>query len=261
MEHLMLLLNAVFVLSTLLMIWIFFWAKKLDNYSIVDAAWGFSFSLVAGMLVVLGEGWMMRKLLMLAVVAIWSVRLGWFLTTRIMKHHPHEDNRYVVLRERYGDSVEKGFFWFFQYQAWSIVLLTVPFVVMSMNRSIGFTMWELLGALIMVFAALFESVADRQKAEFKANPQNRGLNCEVGWWARSRHPNYFFEACYWVGVFVMTASSPGGLFCFYVPMVMLHLLMNVTGLPLSEANGEKVYGDAYRDYQKRVPKFFPRFGN
>jgi len=258
MTTLMLLLFSILVLSTLLMLVAFYFARQVDNYSIVDAFWAFGFFLTAGLLVYLGEGWIQRRILMLLVVSIWSLRLGTFLTQRIYRHHPNEDNRYLVLRKNYEDDVEKGFLRFYLYQAFSIVLLAVPFAIMVMNRSVGFTLWELAGGLIMVLSALGESVADRQKAEFKAKSENKGLNCEVGLWARSRHPNYFFEACYWIGVFIMVFTSPGGPVCFYVPLLMLHLLLNVTGVPMSEENGVKVYGDAYRDYQNRVPKFVPK---
>ncbi len=258
MGALLLLVVSLFVLATVLMVVTFLVARQIDNYSIVDAVWAFGFFLGALLLAWQGEGWIQRKILMVMVVMIWSLRLSGFLAKRIARHHPNEDNRYLVLRRDYGDEVEKGFFRFFQYQAWSIVLLMVPFAVMVMNRSVGFTLAELAGGLIMVLSALGESVADRQKAEFKEKPENKGMNCEVGLWTRSRHPNYFFESCYWIGVFIMVFSSPGGAFCFYVPLLMLHLLMNVTGVPMSEENGIKVYGDAYRDYQKRVPKFFPK---
>ena len=259
MNHLMLLLNSVFVLSSVLMVLTWYIARRLKNYSIVDAVWAFGFFLVSVLLLVLAEGWTERKWLMVTVVSIWSLRLGLFLARRIARHHPHEDNRYLELRKSYGESVEKGFFWFFQYQAWSIFLLSIPFVVMSMNKQDSIHFLEWLGAVITVLAVLGEGIADHQKSTFKSVAANRGKNCEVGLWRYSRHPNYFFESVVWFGIFLMIVPSPGGLFCFYVPLLMLYLLMKVTGVPMSEENSMKVYGDSYLEYQKKVSFFVPWF--
>ena len=54
----------------------------------------------------------------------------------------------------------------------------------------GFVGWSANGALAG------EGLADHQLAAFKATPANRGLICDSGLWAWSRHPNYFFE---WLG--------------------------------------------------------------
>lgn len=247
------------ILISLLMMVSFYWAKKINNFSIVDAIWSFSFFVVAIFLAVFSAGWTPRKVLILMVVGIWSLRLGIFLTNRIIRHHPHEDNRYQMLRKRYGNSLHREFFWFFQYQAWSVVLLSIPFVVMSLNESPDFDALEWIGSSLALFSIFGEAVADWQKNSFKMKPENKGKNCEVGLWRFSRHPNYFFEACIWLGFFVMVLASPGGWACFFVPLLMWYLLLKVTGVPMSEENSRNTYGQAYADYQKRVSKFFPWF--
>ncbi len=259
MSHWLFLMNVVFVFSSLLMVFCFFWAKQINNYSIVDAIWAFSFFAIALLMLWLADGWLPRKILMVAVVGSWSLRLGIFLASRIASHHPKEDNRYVMLRHRYGDSVEKGFFWFFQYQAWSVVLLSIPFVVMSMSFDAELQFLEILGAIIAVVSVLGEAIADAQKSAFKKKPENKGKNCEVGLWRYSRHPNYFFEACVWLGFYLMVFSSPGGKVCIFVPLLMWLLLLKVTGVPMSEESSKNVYGEAYLDYQRRVSIFIPWF--
>jgi len=87
--------------------------------------------------------------------------------------------------------------------------------------------------------------------------QNRGRVCDVGMWAWSRHPNYFCEWCIWVGFFVFACGSPWGWTSVFAPAVILHLLLNVTGVPLAEASSLRSKGDAYRDYQRRTAAFFP----
>jgi steroid 5-alpha reductase family enzyme len=259
MQPVLLLIFSVFVLTSVLMMVVFWWAKRINNYSIVDAAWSFSFFLVSLFLAIFSEGWIFRRVLIVLVVGFWSLRLGFFLTSRILRHYPQEDRRYLMLRERYSEALEKEFFWFFQYQAWSVVLLSIPFLVMSLNQETVFSSLEWVGAVVVVISVMGEAIADWQKSSFKKNPKNKGKNCEIGLWQFSRHPNYFFEACIWLGFFIMVMTSPGGLLCVFVPLLMWYLLLKVTGVPMSEESSIITYGQEYIDYQKRVSKFFPWF--
>ena len=45
----------------------------------------------------------------------------------------------------------------------------------------------------------------------------------------------------------------------FAPAAMLHFLLNVTGIPLTEKLSIKKRGDAYRDYQRTTSAFVPWF--
>lgn len=45
------------------------WATRIDNYSIVDAIWALSFAPVAGIYAWLGEGWLPRRIVIGALLA------------------------------------------------------------------------------------------------------------------------------------------------------------------------------------------------
>jgi steroid 5-alpha reductase family enzyme len=103
-----------------------------------------------------------------------------------------------------------------------------------------------------------EVIADSQLEGFKGAPGNRGKVCEVGLWAYSRHPNYFFEWLMWVGyALVALFSHPWGWVAFLSPLLMLWLVTKVTGIPPTEAQSLRSRGDAFRDYQRRVSPFVP----
>ena len=99
---------------------------------------------------------------------------------------------------------------------------------------------------------------DELKA-FKADPANHGKVCQNGLWNYSRHPNYFFEFLLWVGFFIAALGSPWGWITLICPLLMLHFLLNVTGIKLSEEYSLKSRGDAYRAYQRSTSAFVPWF--
>ena len=77
-------------------------AKQLGKAAVVDVTWGVGFVLVALVTAVVatpsdeGEGW--HRLLLLALVAVWGLRLAWHVRSRaIGDHQGQEDPRYAEM--------------------------------------------------------------------------------------------------------------------------------------------------------------------
>jgi len=236
---------------------LYIWARRIDNYGIVDIAWSYAFGALAVFYAGFGPGWLPRRALLAAMAAAWSLRLGTHLGRRVVAHHPQEDGRYQQLRRDWAGNFAAKMFGFFQLQAVSVVLLGVPFLVPTLNRSATWHPCEIAGALLWLLAFSGEALADAQLARFKRQPQNSGAVCDVGLWRYSRHPNYFFEWLIWVAYFVFAFGSPGGWLAFVGPASILFLLLGVTGIPLTEEQSLRSKGDAYRAYQKRTSPFVP----
>ncbi|MEY4243994.1 MAG: hypothetical protein RLZZ245_1579, partial [Verrucomicrobiota bacterium] len=65
------------------------WGRKLENYSWVDACWAFGIGLTAISWLGLSGGILHLKLSIAGMmVSVWSVRWGWHLQARIRKAHP-----------------------------------------------------------------------------------------------------------------------------------------------------------------------------
>lgn len=234
-----------------------FIANKIDNYSIVDITWSYNFPLLAALLFFTGPGIMERKLLMLICVAVWGYRLGTHLLIRILGHLHQEDGRYLEMRKKWSKNIKANFFSFYQMQAASNVFLAIPFFVMAVNSSEGIALLEWIGLGIWIIALLGESVADKQLANFKKDSANKGKVCNVGLWAWSRHPNYFFEFTIWVGFATMASASPYGWLAWLSPASILFLLLRVTGIPMTEEQAVRSKGEAYLAYQRTTSKFIP----
>lgn len=256
MSTLALLVSATAALC-LLFAALYFLARRLDNYGIVDVAWSYAFAGLAAFYALAGAGDPLRRALIGTLAAVWSLRLGTHLLVRVASHHPKEDTRYLQLRRDWAGNFAPKMFGFFQLQAVSIVLLGIPFLLAVQNTAARLHPLELAGAVLWLLALSGEALADAQLAAFKRDPAHRGQVCAVGLWRYSRHPNYFFEWLIWVAFFVFALASPWGWLAVIAPASILFLLLRVTGIPMAEEQSLRSKGDAYRRYQQTTSAFVP----
>jgi steroid 5-alpha reductase family enzyme len=241
----------------MLLVWL--WAHKLKNAGVVDIFWSYNFPVIAIILFWLAPGFEERKLLICSMVIIAGTRLGTYLAARITKHLHVEEGRYQQLRKEWAPNAERKFFFFFQFQAISNVILAVPFFIIALNTNPEISPIEYAGAALWLISVLGEATADAQLATFKRAPQNKGKVCDQGLWGYSRHPNYFFQWMMWMSYFVFALASPYGYLAIISPAIILYLLLKITGIPMTEEQSIRSKGDAFREYQKRVSVFVPWF--
>lgn len=238
---------------------LYYLARRMDNYGIVDIAWSYAFGQVALLYAALAPGWPPRRALVATLVLLWSVRLGAYLHNRVMDHHPEEDGRYREMRARWSANFAAKMFGFYQLQALSVVILATPFLLALGRAEPHFTPLDWAALALFALALAGESLADAQLAAFKKIPANKGRVCEAGLWALSRHPNYFFVWLTWVSFALFALPASWGWLGLVAPASILYLLLFVTGIPMTEEQALRTKGDAYRDYQRRVSPFVPWF--
>ncbi len=233
------------------------WARRCDNYSLVDAVWAFGIGLTGVLWLVSTGGGATKHWVAGGLLTLWSLRLGWHLQRRIRRAHPHEDARYAKLREVWKGRVPSAFFWFFQAQGISVVLLALPFLLIAVDPGGSWSVWESVGLAVTLIGIFGEGLADSQMASFKASHPDSKAVCQEGLWRYSRHPNYFFEAIIWIGFNLYACGSEWGWAMVHAPAVIIYLLLRVTGIPPTEAAAVMRKGDAYRRYQKSTSAFIP----
>jgi steroid 5-alpha reductase family enzyme len=269
----LILLGLVFVVAE--MVSTFLVARRLRNFGIVDIVWSAGFTPLM-LLYLLATAWqepsalaggstrteaLISRLPLTLMVTLWSLRLGLHLLIRVRAHHPVEDVRYAQLRKEWGAQTDRKMLGFFLLQGALQVVLSTPWLISSLRppteRSgwVGGCFW--LGLLLWTVGIFGESLADRQLARFRADPARRGQVCQEGFWRYSRHPNYFCEWLVWLGYGVFALASPWGWIGLLAPALMYHFLVNVTGVPMTEALSVKSKGEAYRRYQQTTNAFFP----
>lgn len=199
----------------------------------------------------------LRKLAFTVVGVAWSLRLGLYILIRVWRHHPEEDKRYRTLRDKWPGAGR--FLLFFELQALIAVLFSLPCMLAALNGRPRLGGFELFGLTLALFATAGEATADWQAQRFKSNPLNKSSVVNVGLWRYSRHPNYFFESIVWWGFFIAALDSPHGWITLICPLLMLYILLQVTGIPLTEKHSLESRGDAYREYQRTTSRFIPWF--
>src|SRR5476649_2781137 len=122
--------------AIMFLVWV--WAHKITNAGVVDIFWSYNFPVIALILLLFAPGLETRKLLICGMVIVAGARLGTHLAIRIIKHLNIEEGRYQQLRKEWAPNPDRKFFFFFQFQAVSNVLLAIPFLVASINtKEIG----------------------------------------------------------------------------------------------------------------------------
>ena len=228
--------------------------QRTKNAGIVDVGWALSFTPVALLFAwrttTCACSWAVPCVLVIA----WSLRLGGYLLLRGAASQP-EEGRYATLRAKWGAAASWKFFVFFQAQAALTALLSTAFVVPFLAEPDA-TWPRAVGAAITIVGIAGEAIADLQLRRFKrAHP---GKVCDIGLWAWSRHPNYFFEWCVWIGYAVYgLAFAPWGLIALLGQATILGAILGVTGIPPTEEQALRSKGEAYRAYRKRVSRFVP----
>lgn len=232
-------------------------ARRTRNAGIVDVGWALSFTAVVAVFGARALGPKVGWLPLAIVVVGWSTRLGCYLIARGAATGP-EEGRYVELRKRWALHATKRFFVFFQVQAALVALLASAFVVPFVTAPWDNGVLRILGLLVALTGVGGEALADAELARWKRDPANKGKVCAEGLWGYSRHPNYFFEWCVWIGYAVYgMAFAPWGLIAIIPQAIIVATIFGVTGIPPTENQALRSKGDAYREYQKRVSKFIP----
>jgi steroid 5-alpha reductase family enzyme len=229
--------------------------QRTRNAGIVDVGWSLSFAVFAAFFAVRSASPVSAWLPALLLVVAWSARLGGYLLIRGAATHP-EEGRYKDLRARWGgDHAGPRIFVFFQAQALMAALLASAFVVPFLTVP-SCDALRYIGGAIVVCAIAGEATSDWQLSRFKRT--HKGAVCDVGLWSWSRHPNYFFEWCVWLGYAIHgLAFAPWGLIAFVPQALLLCSILFVTGIPPTEKQSLRSRGDLYRAYQACVSKFIP----
>jgi len=236
------------------------WVAHLQtrNAGWVDVAWAFGLGGLAVYFAWAGSGEPSRRLLVGIMGGVWGLRLSTHLFFRVFRD-PHEDGRYVAIRQAWGGAIELKFLGFFLFQGLLDVFLALPFLLACLDPSPKIHPLAWVGAGLWVLSILGEATADQHLQRFKQNPLNRGRVCREGLWGVSRHPNYFFEWLIWVAFALIATASPWGWTAWSCPLLMLYFLLRVTGIPATEEQSLRSKGEEYRRYQLEVSPFVPWF--
>ena len=112
----------------------------------------------------------------------------------------------------------------------------------------------ILGVIMALFGLLFEMITDYQLKEF-IKIKKPGEIFTTGLYRYSRHPNYFGESMFWLGISMIGLTY--SYFAIIGWLVITFLLLFVSGVPLQEAR----YAGRpnWEAYKKKTSVFIPWF--
>ena len=227
---------------------------RIGRYNVVDVAWGVGFVAIAAVAAALGHGDPTRRWLLLALVAIWGLRLSWHIQRKTAGKG--EDPRYAaLLRDATLAQVVRKVF---VLQACITWFVSFPLQLSAVTGPTPkpLTAVRLVGVAVWLVGVTFEAIGDRQLRIFKSDPANRGVVMDRGLWAWTRHPNYFGDAAVWWGLWLITINGWLPLATVGSPLLMTYFLVYVTGARLTEKLMAGRPG--FDEYRQRTAFFFPR---
>lgn len=223
------------------------------NASVYDPYWSVApVFIVIGYYTHYGIQFYMHHLFVLLPFLFWSVRLtyNWARGFESMKW---EDWRYRKYRAEHPKVFPViSFFGIMLMPTWFVYFSSAP--VWAVINSSSLTVWHIIGGAVILFAALYQTIADRQMREFRRNNKGTGKCIDEGLWRHSRHPNYLGEILIWLGVGVSSFGyKPYPSLIFPLAGVfMMSLLFNFVSIPLMEKHILSNRPE-YAEYKKRVP--------
>ena len=251
------------------------------NNSQMDKLWSVLPIAYVWVIAAMGE-FRWRLIIIAIIVTLWGARLTYNFAKKgaysIKFWSGEEDYRWIYLRKQ--KPFTNNFIWgifdlFFIsiFQNAVVLGITLPAVAI-MTSDAPFSIIDLIAAILMASALLYEVIADRQQNAFQVKkyeylnkgmkledlpePYSRGFNI-AGLWARSRHPNYIGEQMIWISLYLFTIGAEVahfGVFNWSIVGSALLVLIFVGSSRMAEGISVAKYPE-YVEYQKQVFKYLP----
>jgi steroid 5-alpha reductase family enzyme len=206
---------------------------------------------------------------MLALVALWGIRLTFNFARKGGYAAGGEDYRWAILRDRMPRWQFQLFNLFFItiYQNVILLLICLPALTALHNRG-AFGPVDIVLTVAFLACLAGETVADQQqwnfqgwkRAEVAAGREPYPRFVRTGLFRYSRHPNFFFEQAQWWLVFGFGAAAAGSPLLWTVVGAVLLTLLFVGSTRFTESITRSRYPE-YAEYQQvtsPVVPWFPR---
>jgi steroid 5-alpha reductase family enzyme len=193
---------------------------------------------------------------MLTAITLWSVRLT-YNWAKNWQGFREVDWRYLKIRDASPKLYPLTNLFGIQLFPTLIVFAQLALGLFVIQGDRKANLGTLMGALMIVIAAIIQFIADTQMKRFKARIQGEKKCIEEGLWKYSRHPNYFGELMVWWGLYVIYLSTYTFDIMIISPIMMTALFLFIS-IPWMEKKILKTRPE-YQSYQSRVSMIIPFF--
>ncbi|MDA8856927.1 DUF1295 domain-containing protein [Gammaproteobacteria bacterium] len=198
----------------------------------------------------------LNKILISAPIIFWSLRLtrNWIIS---WDGFSHEDFRYIELKK--GGKIKLEFINFtgihliptlqVNLSLFPLYFLFTSYELSSLNYPLIFA------SIFTILAVIIETIADEQMRSFRSNKKNEGITMNKGLWKYSRHPNYFGEVMFWVGLYLMAFLSIKTPFWLILSPISMIILFIFISCPMMDNRSLKKRSD-YKQYMNDTSQLF-----
>ena len=198
----------------------------------------------------------LNKILISAPIIFWSLRLtrNWIIS---WDGFSHEDFRYIELKK--GGKIKLEFINFtgihliptlqVNLSLFPLYFLFTSYELSSLNYPLIFA------SIFTILAVIIETIADEQMRSFRSNKKNDGITMNKGLWKYSRHPNYFGEVMFWVGLYLMAFLSIKTPFWLILSPISMIILFIFISCPMMDNRSLKKRSD-YKQYMNNTSQLF-----
>ncbi|MFM8530918.1 MAG: DUF1295 domain-containing protein [Ilumatobacteraceae bacterium] len=207
--------------------------------------------------VVDGEGGSgVRRWLVAGLALLWGARLtaNWAIGSTGLAH---EDWRYQKL---YGDvPMPRWAVSLTSVHLFPLIVVTLgswPVAVVASEHDSGFGPFDVAAIVIVLVGVALEQFADVDLRRFNRTKKSGDI-LNTGLWARSRHPNYLGEMCWWWGLWLFALAALPDMWWSGVGALAMTVMVLAASIPLAEKRrAERRPG--WADYKARTPMLIPR---
>lgn len=234
---------------------VFGFSVALSNSSMYDPYWSVAPPALFAYWTATGEP-STRSWIAGAIVLVWGARLTWnFL--RGFSSLSHEDWRYRDLQAKHGKLY------------WPVSFIGVHFMPTLLTFAGSVPLWVMLhrpsaplgwldgvAALVMAIGVGYEATADEQLRAYVRRGPAKGDWLKSGLWKHTRHPNYFGECTFWLGLFLFGLAADPSAWWAGSGVLAIVLLFFFISIPMIDAR-MRARRPGYAAYEKRVSRLVP----
>lgn len=247
----------------LTLLFLFIAAMAISSIGFKNYVWfisiGYGFSIAGeGLLMMLmyGKTLSLGTVLCCLLLVAYGCRLGGYLAFRELKSSSYKKNMTGEIKD--GKTVPFGVKIAIWVTCAALYVTQVSGIFYRLVNGSGSNVWTYIGAAVMLFGIVFESVADIQKNNAKKVNPRRFV--DTGLYKIVRCPNYLGEMIFWTGVLLSGIGAVTGWQWLVVAIGYIGIIFVMfSGARRLEIRQNKNYGNdpEYQKYVKTVPIMVP----
>ena len=233
-------------------IFLFLISLKLKDNSIVDIFWWFWFIIISFWEYFYYAKNSLFHILVLVLILLWWCRIIYSILSRKLKHK-WEDPRYSSWRKQWKYFKTRSFFQIYILQMILLFMVSLPlyFIFTWEVNTILFFIWS----IVSLFWLIYETIADHQLSNYIKFSKQKNLIFTKWLFNYSRHPNYFWEICFWLWITIISFSN--WYYWLIGFIVITCLLLFVSWVPMKEKRYK--LKDNYKEYSSETSLIIPNF--